>query len=101
MTFLTLRCHLNKPLATRDLHRLGQLSTVYGVRGLRIEGSDLVVEYDASRMHEAEALAHVRRVGIDVRPERDIPAGSFDSSGEFKDAPWPTTGLSPVNQKAK
>ncbi len=101
MTFLTLRCHLNKPLATRDLQRLGQLSTVYGVRGLSVEGSDLVVEYDASRMHVAEALAHVRRVGIDVRPERDIPAGSCDSSGEFKDAPWPTTGLSPVNQKAK
>ena len=101
MTFLTMRYHLNKPLATRDLQRLGQLSTVYGVRGLRIEGSDLVVEYDASRMHEAEALAQVRRVGIDVRREQDVPASSFDFSGEFKDAPWPTTGLSPVNQKAK
>lgn len=101
MTFLTMRYHLNKALAPGDLHRLGQLSTLYGVRGLRIDGNNLVVEYDASRMHEAEALACVRRAGIDVRPEQDIPAGSFDSSGEFKDAAWPTTGLSPVNQKAK
>ena len=100
MTFLTMRYHLHKPLALADFRRLTQLSTVYGVRGLKIDRSDLVVEYDASRMHEAEALAHVRRAGIDVRPEQVIPAGSFDSSGELKDAPWPTTGLSPVNQKA-
>ena len=101
MTFLTTRYRLNKPLAPRDLERLSQLSTVYGLRGFRIEGSLLVVEYDASRLHEAEALAQVRGAGIDVRPEQDIPAGSFDFSGEFKDAAWPTSGLSPANQNVK
>jgi hypothetical protein len=72
---------------------------VYGVRGLALEGQDLVVEYDASRLHEAEVLAAIRRVGVSVQPEKPIPLGGFDYTGEFKDLAWPTTGLSPVNRR--
>ena len=99
MTFLTTRYHLKRNLNPRDFERLHGLSTVYGIRGLSIEGQFLVLEYDASRIHEAEVLAHVRQVGIAVEPEQPIAPGSFDHTGEFRDFAWPIEGLSPANQK--
>ena len=99
MTFLTTRYHLKRNLTPQDFERLHGLSTVYGIRGLSIDGSILVLEYDASRIHEAEVLAQVRRAGIAVDPEKPIAPGSFDYSGEFRDFAWPTEGLSPANQK--
>ncbi len=101
MTFLKTRFNLKKELTTKDFERLSGLSTVYGIRGLSFEGQDLIVEYDASRIHEAEVLARVRSTGIPVEPLQPIPAGGFDYTGEFHDFAWPTEGLSPVNQKAK
>ena len=101
MTFLNTRYRLAAPLAADDLERLARVSTVYGIRGLDIVGEDLVVEYDASRIHEAEVLAEIRKAGIAVVPPRSIPDGGFDYTGEFKDFAWPTTGLSPANQKQK
>ncbi len=101
MTFLNTRYRLKRPLADKDYERLSQLSTVYGIRGLDIQGDHLLVEYDASRIHEAEVLAEVRRVGIPVVPEKPIPPGGFDYTGDFKDFVWPTEGLSPANQKQK
>lgn len=101
MTFLNTRYQLTKPLTPKELERLGQLSTVYGIRALAIEDQDLLVEYDASRIHEAEVLAAIRRVGVNVQPEKPIPLGGFDYRGEFKDYAWPTAGLSPVNQRQK
>jgi hypothetical protein len=99
MTFLTTRYHLKQNLTPKDFDRLHCLSTVYGIRGLSIEGPSLVLEYDASRIHEAEVLAKVRQTGIAVESEKPIPPGSFDYSGEFRDFAWPTQGLSPANQK--
>jgi hypothetical protein len=99
MTFLSTRYRLAAPLTTKDYDRLNTLLTVYGIRGLDIEGNDLVVEYDASRIHEAEVLAAVRKAGIAVLPQKPIPAGGFDYTGEFTDFSWPIQGLSPVNQK--
>jgi hypothetical protein len=78
---------------------LHSLSTVYGIRGLSIDGQLLVLEYDASRFDEAEVLALVRQAGIAVEPEKPIPPGSFDYAGEFRDFAWPTRGLSPANPK--
>jgi hypothetical protein len=101
MTFLKTRFKVKKELATKDLERLSRLSTVYGIRGLSFEGQALIVEYDASRIHEAEVLARVRCTGTPVEPLQPIPAGGFDYTGEFHDFAWPTEGLSPVNQKAK
>ena len=101
MTFLKTRFHLKKELSTKDLERLSQVSTVYGFRGLSFEGQDLIVEYDASRIHEAEVLAQVRKTGIPVEPLQPISQGGFDYTGEFRDFAWPVEGLSPVNQKAK
>jgi len=99
MTFLITRYCLKQTLAPKDFQKLSDLSTVYGIRGLSIDGQDLVVEYDASRIHEAEVLAEVRKAGTAVEPERPIPLGGFDYTGEFQDFAWPTQGLSPANQK--
>jgi hypothetical protein len=101
MTFLKTRYKVKKELTSKDFEHLSRLSTVYGIRGLSFEGQDLIVEYDASRIHEAEVLATVRGTGIPVDPLQPIPAGGFDHTGEFRDFAWPTEGLSPVNQKAK
>lgn len=99
MTFLTTRYHLERNLNAKDYESLRGLTTVYGIRGLSIDGPFLEIEYDASRIHEAEVLAHVRQAGIPVDPEKPIEAGSFDSTGEFKDFAWPMEGLSPANKK--
>jgi len=101
MTFLRTRYTLRKELAPHDLHALTGFATVYGIRGLWFEGHDLIVEYDASRLNEAEVLARVRASGVRVEPLAPIPPGSFDYRGEFRDFAWPTEGLSPANQKAK
>jgi hypothetical protein len=101
MTFLKTRFHLTRGLDDRDLEKFGRLSAVYGIRGLKIDGGDLVVDYDASRVHEAEVLAEVRKFGLPVAPAQPIPSGAFDYTGEFKDYAWPTTGLSPANEKQK
>ena len=101
MTFLKTRYNVKKELTPKDLEHLSRLSTVYGIRGLSLEGHDLIVEYDASRIHEAEVLAQLRSQGIPAEPPQPIPPGGFDHTGEFHDFAWPTQGLSPVNQKAK
>jgi hypothetical protein len=101
MTFLKTRYRLTRDLTSRDVERLTPLSTLYGIHGLNVEGQDLVVDYDASRIHEAEVLAAVRQVGIPIRPLEPIALGAFDHTGEFRDFAWPTQGLSPANQKAE
>ena len=101
MTFVKTRLRLVSPPTPKDLGNIHQLSTLYGIRGMAIEGQDLVVDYDGSRMHEAEVLAAVRGVGVDAAPIQPFPPGGFDYTGEFKDFSWPMTGLSPVNQKQK
>jgi hypothetical protein len=99
MTFLSTRYHLKRNLDAKDFESLHSLSTVYGIRGISIDDQLLVIEYDASRIHEAEVLAQVRQAGIAVEPEKLIAPGSFDYGGEFRDFDWPTQGLSPANQK--
>jgi len=99
MTFLTTRFNLKRELTSKDYERLHSLSTVYGIRGISIDGLLLVLEYDASRIHEAEALAQVRQTGVAIEPEKPIAPGSFDYTGEFRDFAWPVTGISPANQK--
>ena len=101
MTFLTTRYSLARKLTPKELGPLRGLTTHYGIRGVSIEGDALVVEYDASRMNEAEVLGCVRRAGIAVKPEKEIPSGAIDHTGELKDFAWPTTGLSPVNASQK
>lgn len=100
MTFLKTRYRLTRSLTPSELEKFSRLSTLYGIRGLDFEDQALVVEYDASRIHEAEVLAAVRSAGIPVAAEKPIPAGGFDYTGEFKDFAWPTSGLSPANPKS-
>ena len=101
MTFLKTHFRLTRVLASKDFQKFSRLSSDYGIRGLAMDRDELVVEYDASRIHEAEVLAALRRVGLPVAPTRPIPSGAFDYTGEFKDFAWPLTGLSPANQKQK
>ena len=101
MTFLKTRYKLKKELTPTNLEHLSRLSTVYGIRGLCFESQDLIVEYDASRIHEAEVLAQIRGAGIPAEPSQPIPPGGFDHTGEFHDFAWPMQGLSPANQKVK
>ncbi len=101
MTFLTTRYQLTKPPASGDFQRLSRLFTTYGIRGISVEAQDLVIEYDASRIHEAEVLAAVLHAGVSVAPPEPIPAGGYDRTGPFKDFAWPTKGLSQVNKDLK
>ena len=80
---------------------MARLSTVYGIRRLSLEGQGLLVEYDASRLHEAEVLAAVRCAGLKVSSEKPIPAGGFDYTGAFQDFAWPAHGLGPASQRQK
>ena len=99
MTFLKTKYRLTRPFTPKELERLNQFSTVYGIRGLSLEGQNLTIDYDASRLHEAAVLAAVRATGVPVEPLQPIPPGAFDYTGEFRDFTWPTEGLSPANQK--
>jgi len=99
MTFLNTRYKLLRELTPTELRRLSNVATVYGIRGLSFHDSELLVEYDASRIHEVEVLDAIRSAGIPVAAEKSIPLGGFDYKGEFKDFAWPTKGLSPANQK--
>ncbi len=101
MTFLKTRFILKKEPADTDMARATRLYTVYGIRDFQVRGQELIIEYDASRIHEAEVLAQVRASGFSVAPLQPIAPGGFDYTGEFRDYVWPTQGLSPVNQKAK
>ncbi len=98
MTFLTTRYRLAKAPTPKDFERLSRLSTVYGIRGITLEGQNLIIEYDASRIHEAEVLASVHGVGVGTAQPQAIPLGGFDHTGESKDLAWPTKGLSEVNK---
>lgn len=96
-----MRYQLSQSPTPKELEHVSRLSTTYGIRGIALEGQDLMIEYDASRIHEAEILAAVRRAGISIAPGEPIPLGGFDHTGEFKDFAWPTKGLSPVNKDLK
>ncbi len=99
MTFSTTKLRLNRPLTPQDLQHLSRLTTLYGIRNLAIDGQILTATYDASRIHEAEVAAEVRKAGIPAEALQPIPPGGFDTTGEFRDFVWPTQGLSPANQK--
>ena len=99
MTFLKSRFHLARPFTAKELERLNRFSTLYGIRGLSLEGQNLTIDYDASRLHAAAVLAAVRATGVPVEPLQPILPGAFDYTGEFRDFAWPTEGLSPANQK--
>ena len=99
MTFLKTRYRLARAFSPKELERLNQFSTQYGIRGLSLEGQNLTIDYDASRLHEAAVLAAVRAIGVPVEPIQAILPGAFDYTGEFRDFAWPAEGLSPVNQK--
>jgi len=101
LTFLNTRYRLAGLPKSTELEALARLSTVYGIRRLSLEGPVLLVEYDASRLHEAEVLAAVRGAGLKVSPDKPIPAGAFDYTGAFKDSAWPTHALSPANQRQR
>ena len=48
MTFLKTKYRLTRPFTPKELERLNQFSTVYGSRGLSLEGQNLTIDYDAA-----------------------------------------------------
>ncbi len=64
MTTVEIRIKLQRTLELSEVEGLGRLSTVYGIRKMRADGQELLVEFDATRMNEAEVLSLVRGAGL-------------------------------------
>ena len=64
MTTVEIRIKLQRTLELSEVEGLGRLSTVYGIRKMRADGQELLVEFDATRMNEAEVLSLVRAAGL-------------------------------------
>ena len=64
MTTVEIRIKLQRTLELSEVEGLGRLSTVYGIRKMRADGQELLVEVDATRMNEAEVLSLVRGAGL-------------------------------------
>ena len=64
MTTVEIRIKLQRTLEVSEVEGLGRLSTVYGIRKMRADGQELLVEFDATRMNEAEVLSLVRGAGL-------------------------------------
>ncbi len=68
MTTLELRLKLRGALQPSEFEKLSRLSTVYGILKMRTEGQDLFLEYDATRMNEADVLSLIRGAGLAADP---------------------------------
>ena len=64
MTTVEIRIKLQRTLELSEVESLGRLSSVYGIRKVRADGRELLVEFDATRMNEAEVLSLVRGAGL-------------------------------------
>lgn len=79
MTFLEVSYRYAGPLTPAQWKRLGELPGHYGIRRVRLEeaNSIAVIEFDASRLKETEAVHWVRQAGI---PLTDRVAGAPSSA---------------------
>ena len=64
MTAVEIKIKLQRTLELAEVESLSRLSTVYGIRRMRADGQELLIEFDATRMNEAEVLALVRGAGL-------------------------------------
>lgn len=64
MTTVETHLKIGRHLNTEELDRLANLSSVYGIRKISAEGGQLMVEFDATRLSEAEVISLIRGVGI-------------------------------------
>ncbi|MGH7108514.1 MAG: hypothetical protein ACRD0Y_10570 [Terriglobales bacterium] len=71
MTSMDIRFRYEGALDEVQIRALAKLSDVYGIRALRIDeaGSELALEYDATRMDAARVEALVRGCGVAPLPE--------------------------------
>ncbi len=71
MTKVMIRFRLQSPLAARQLARLADARSLYGILDLQVDepGCGLAVEYDASRLRPEEVAAVLHRAGIPVLPD--------------------------------
>jgi hypothetical protein len=68
MTLVEVTYELQAPLRAEQLRALGQFANLYGLRRFRVDeqGQRLSLEYDASRLKEAEVEQALRKARIAV-----------------------------------
>ncbi len=66
MTKVERRYGLSRPLDADLRARLARLHSVYGFLRLELRPEGLVVNYDASRLSEADVEANLRQSGIPI-----------------------------------
>jgi hypothetical protein len=66
MTKLQMAYRLSRPLAAEDLEKISRMHSVYGVFAVKLSKSldELHVEYDASRLTEADLRATLEHHGL-------------------------------------
>ncbi len=68
MTAVEVLFRYGAPPSENEMTAYGQLSDVYGIRRLRLQESDrtIRVEYDATRLDEADVEKLLRSAGFDI-----------------------------------
>ncbi len=74
MTKVEIRFDLAKPLDARLLDRIDAARSIYGMLRIAPSNGELAVEYDASRLTEADVEAALRRAGVPIHASQPGPA---------------------------
>ena len=64
MTKIQLPFSLSKPLDNSDMNRIADLYGTYGILRIQVEGTNLQVEYDATRFSPRDVEAALSRAGL-------------------------------------
>lgn len=82
MTYLQTSYRFRGTLSRTQMKRLGDLPGHYGIRRIHIEEKNNLaqIEYDASRLKEAEVVHWIRKAGIPLTERVDASALPEESS---------------------
>jgi len=71
MTKVQIAFHLSEPLNERQMARISDLHSVYGILRVQVEpsGDRIIVEYDATRLNPKEVEALLAGAGIPLAEE--------------------------------
>lgn len=64
MTKIQLPFSLRRPLDDSEMNRIASLYGAYGILRIHVEGTDLQVEYDATRFSPKDVEAALSRAGL-------------------------------------
>lgn len=78
MTYLEVSYRYRGPLTPAQMRRLGELPGCYGIRRVQLDEKNHLarIEYDASRLKEAEVVHWIRFAGIPLRERVDASSVS-------------------------